>query len=215
MKLKTTLIGLVLLLAGAIQGANAALLYDEGASGDLSNDNLAPTALLALTAGSNVVTGGALSDPFDRDIFTINVGAGQQLVGVVLDTYLSGDDQSFFAVAAGNSIASLVSTPALLGNALIGAAPGAMQGDNVLDDLGALTFPGSTGFAGPLGPGAYTFWIQETTSGIREYALDFQVRGATVPVPSSLALLALAALGLRRRFRLRPHVAGSGAQCQH
>ena len=201
MKIRTTLFGLILLLAGAFQGANAALLYDEGVSGDLSGDNLSPTALMALAAGSNVVTGGALSSPLDRDIFTVTVGAGQQLVGIVLDTYLSGDDQSFFAVAAGNTIASLFDTTVLLGNALIGGSPGNMQGDNVLDDLGTGTFPGSTGFAGPLGPGAYTFWIQETTSGIREYALDFQVRGSAVPLPSSLALLAIAVFALRRQQR--------------
>ena len=156
---------------------------------------------MALAAGSNVVTGGALSSPLDRDIFTVTVGAGQQLVGIVLDTYLSGDDQSFFAVAAGNTIASLFDTTVLLGNALIGGSPGNMQGDNVLDDLGTGTFPGSTGFAGPLGPGAYTFWIQETTSGIREYALDFQVRGSAVPLPSSLALLTIAVFALRRQQR--------------
>ena len=89
MKIRTTLFGLILLLAGAFQGANAALLYDEGVSGDLSGDNLSPTALMALAAGSNVVTGGALSSPLDRDIFTVTVGAGQQLVGIVLDTSLT------------------------------------------------------------------------------------------------------------------------------
>ena len=197
MKLKATLFGLILLIAGAFQSANAALLYDESVSGDLSDDNLSPTALMALAAGSNVVSGGVLASPLDRDIFSITVGAGQQLVGIVLDTYVSGDDQSFFAVAAGNTIASLFDTTALLGNALIGAAPGAMPGDNILDDLGSGTFPGSTGFAGPLGPGAYTFWIQETTSGIRDYALDFQVRASAVPLPSSLALLAIAIVALR------------------
>ena len=78
----------------------------------------------------------------------------------------------------------------LLGNALIGTAPGQGEGDNVLDDLGNAIF-GGTGFAGPLGPGTYTFWFQETTAGV-DYALSLQV----VPLPPAIWLLGSALLGL-------------------
>jgi hypothetical protein len=202
MRTTTRLCGIIVLTMCAFHNTQAALIYDEGVSGDLSNDNLAPN-LLAVSAGSNVVRGGTTAVPFDRDIFSFSIAADQQLVAIILDTYISGDDQSFFAVAAGNTISSLFSTPALLGNALIGASVGNMEGDDVLDDLGALTFPGSAGFAGALGPGDYTFWIQETTVGIREYALDFQVRGpATVPLPSTFFLL-LPVLALLGKYRAK------------
>lgn len=121
-----------------------------------------------------------------------------ELAALVLDTYDTQDDQGFLAVAAGSQISSLFSPAVLLGNALIGAIPGAMEGDDVLDNLGTAIF-GGTGFVGALGAGTYTFWIQETTGSVPEYALDFQVR-STVPVPSSLLLLLAAVALLRRRF---------------
>ncbi len=200
--LKASLMALLLLAASFMHSAHASLIFDEAVAGDLSDDNLAPS-YVALGAGSTIITGTALANPFDRDIFRITVPDGQELAAIVLAAYISGDDQSFFAVAAGNTISSLVSPNALLGNALIGAAPGAMQGDDILDNLGALTFPGSAGFSGALGPGDYTFWLQEVTVGIREYALDFQLRSSSVPLPSTVPLFLLGLLGvaLRRRHR--------------
>ncbi|MCR9106219.1 MAG: PEP-CTERM sorting domain-containing protein [Gammaproteobacteria bacterium] len=198
MKTITQYCWLMLLTATLAGTANAGIIHDEGASGDLSDNNLAPTAL-AIAPGSNIVTGSTTASPLDRDIFSITIAAGQELVAILLDTYNASDDQSFFAVAAGNTVSSLVSLPALLGNALIGATAGAMEGDDVLDDLGALTFAGSTGFSGALGPGTYTFWLQETTVGIPGYALDFQVRGGgEIPLPATVWLLLPALLMLRR-----------------
>ncbi|GAB5453547.1 MAG: hypothetical protein Hals2KO_38750 [Halioglobus sp.] len=198
--IRKSLLALIVLGALGVQSAHADLIYDEAVAGDLSDDNLAPS-LIPIVEGSTIVTGSTTASPLDRDIFTFNIPAGQELVAVILQAYIAGDDQSFFAVAEGPTIASLLNPAALLGNALIGATPGAMQGDDVLDDLGALTFPGSTGFSGPLGPGTYTFWIQETTVGIREYALDFQVRSSTVPLPSTILLLITACALLRRKPR--------------
>jgi len=208
MNMTTKLCGVLLSACLATHTAQATVIYDEGISGDLSGDNLLPT-MLAVSEGSNVVTGSATSFPLDRDIFTFNVAADQQLVAIILDTLVSGDDQSFFAVASGNSIASLGSPADLLGNALIGNLAGTMQGDDLLDDLGAGTFPGSTGFTGALGPGTYTFWIQETTRGIQEYALDFQVRTA-VPLPSTLALLLAGMMLLRKKNRGQTTVSRNG-----
>ncbi len=198
--IRNSLLALIVLSALGMQSANADLIYDEAVAGDLSDDNLAPS-LIPLVEGSTIVTGSTTASPLDRDIFTFTVPTGQELVAVILQAYIAGDDQSFFAVAEGATIASLLNPAALLGNALIGATPGAMQGDDVLDDLGALTFPGSTGFSGPLGPGTYTFWIQETTVGIREYALDFQTRSSEVPLPSTVLLLLTACALLRRKTR--------------
>ncbi len=198
MRVITAVLYPIILAAALMNPAEAGIIYDEGLSGDLSDDNLAPTTL-AIAPGSNLVSGSTTASPLDRDIFSITIAAGQELVAILLSTYDANDDQSFLAVAGGGSISSLVSLPSLLGNALIGASAGAMQGDDVLDDLGALTFAGSTGFTGALGPGVYTFWIQETTVGIPGYTLDFQVSG-DVPIPSTLLLL-LPVLGLLRRKR--------------
>jgi len=180
----------------AAQAASAGVIHDESVSGDLSDDNLAPT-LLMVSAGSNTVAGRTTSDPFDRDIFSFTVGAGFELAAVILDSYVSDDNQGFFAVAEGAQIASLFNPAVLLGNSLIGDAVGAMVGDDVLDNLGNAVF-GGTGFMGALGAGTYSFWIQETTGAV-DYVLDFQLR-ATVPAPSSLLLL-LPALALVRRRR--------------
>jgi hypothetical protein len=177
-------------------GASALPVYDESVSGDLSDNNLAPTAVL-VGEGSNVVTGSTSSSPLDRDIFSLTIAAGFELAAIVLDVYNSADDQGFFAVEAGNQITSLFSPASLLGNTLIGALPGATVGNDVLDDLGNALF-GGTGFVGALGPGTYAFWIQETSGRVPQYALDFQVR-RTVPLPATLLLLLPALLVLMRR----------------
>lgn len=178
-------------------GVSAAVIHSESISGDLSGDNLAPT-LLMLAEGSNVVTGSTTASPIDRDFFTFTVAAGLELAAVVLDVYDTNDDQGFFAVAEGSQITALFSPAVLLGNALIGMAPGAMEGDDVLDNLGAAVF-GGAGFVGALGAGTYTFWIQETQGSVPEYALDFQLRASAVPLPSPLFLLLPALLLMGRR----------------
>ena len=55
-----------------------------------------------------------------------------------------------------------------------------------------------TGFDGPLGPGTYTFWIQEGSDQIG-YTIDFVV--TPVPEPGSALLIALTAGGLLMRRR--------------
>jgi hypothetical protein len=68
---------------------------------------------------------------------------------------------------------------------------------NILDDM-ALPSNGSSGFAGSLASGDYTFWIQELAPGNYSYRFNFIVEPATpVPLPAGVWLLggALAALG--------------------
>ncbi|MFK7975437.1 MAG: hypothetical protein AB8C02_04840 [Halioglobus sp.] len=183
-----------------VAGANAAIIYDESVSGDLSSDNFAPT-LLMVAEGSNVVNGSTTALPLDRDFFSFTVPVGLELAALVLDVYDTEDDQGFLAVAEGNQIAALFDASVLLGNALIGVAPGAMEGDDILDNLGVAGF-GGTGFVGALGAGTYTFWIQEVSGSVPEYALDFQlsqIQTHAVPLPSSLLLMVAAIALLRRR----------------
>ena len=77
-----------------------------------------------------------------------------------------------------------------------------------MEDLGDLTFDGSTGFSGPLAAGSYTFWIQETSVGIERYALDFQLREAQVSVPIPALLMLPALWLLYRRARAKGTLSG-------
>lgn len=191
----------VVALVAALSASQAATAaYVESVSGDLSNDATAPTGL-TVSAGSNVVTGSTITSPFDRDIFSFTLAANQQLDSIVLNSYTgpAGGNGSFFAVQSGSGI-NTGNAGAHLGNELIGQAVGIQQGDDVLDDMGTPRFGSSPGFTGALGPGTYTFWIQET-AGPLAYSLDFQV--SEVPLPAAAWLFGSALLGLGALKRRR------------
>ncbi len=175
--------------------ASAATLYSETASGDLSGNRLSPTALGTLTLGSNVLSGATGSG--DRDYFTITVAAGQTLSEITLLTYQSTDGRSFLGVQSGSTFTedpNAANVANILGYTHFGFATPAAQGTNILDDLG--TGFGAIGFAGTLGPGTYTFWLQQLGAPT-VYSLDF----VTVPAPGAagLTLVTLAFAGRRRR----------------
>lgn len=170
-------------------GAQAATVWDEATNGDLSGDGSAPT-LLVTGFGSNLVfgdTGGS-----DYDIFSIEVPVGAVLSGVVLQpgTTVAGG-VSFLALEAGGQFTQplpLASAVGLLGwthydEGLIGV--------NLLPSLGTPR-AGSTGFAGPLPVGSYTFFVQDT-SGSPSFGFDLQI--SPVPEPGALPI-GMAALGL-------------------
>jgi hypothetical protein len=71
---------------------------------------------------------------------------------------------------------------------------------DILPEMG-IPVLGSTGFTPPLGPGTYSFWVQELSTGTFAYGFDLQL--TPLPEPTSLALLLLgipAVLYARRRF---------------
>ncbi|MBD2597554.1 PEP-CTERM sorting domain-containing protein [Nostoc sp. MBR 210] len=191
--MKSLLLGIGATLFFASNAHAATLIYDEAdpVNGDLSGDNLNPT-VVNLSVGSNQISGSTTGNPnLDRDFFTFTIPVGRQLSQVILTNYVgldgTGANQGFLAVQRGSSITSLTNNPPLLGAALIGAAPGTLQGDNVLDDVGTATSIQGSNFvgfrSGRLGAGTYTFWIQETAGGIQNYTLDFVT---TVPEPSTI-----------------------------
>lgn len=201
------LVVMLLVQAGLAASAVATTIHDEALDGELSGTAGSPT-VLATALGSNVVigqVGGASccnpSDPTGRDVFTITIAPGQILSQVVLQLYGEPAQNSYLAVEAGPVITSFESAAALLGSALVGSLPGATQGDDLLDDLGAALidgFPvGGAGFAPPLGPGQYTFWFQERDPDLVPYALDFVI----VPEPSTALLVGLGLGALTRRRR--------------
>ncbi len=171
----------------AAAGANAAVIWDEGVNGDLSNDELAaPTVLGALAVGSNEVI--ATIDPFaspidEFDSFTFDVPAGTILDQVILtsySTFTGGDGTSGIVAWDGPN-----ATAPFLGGAGFGAAD---AGSDIIT-----TYDPS----GDLGPGTYTFSIREFGGPGASYSLDFVV----VPTPGAAGLLAVAGLAAARRRR--------------
>jgi hypothetical protein len=186
--------------------AAAAVAYDEGVSGDLSNNGLAPT-LISLGVGSNTISGTSGRDQagvIDRDYFTFTLGANEALtaINVLQGTVPIG--LSFIGVQTGNQVTVSPTTTTAAG--LLGWThyDASDVGTNILDDMG-IAANGSTGFTGPLGPGTYAFWVQEASPGTATYAFDFVV--AQAPEPSTwlmmLAGFGLAGVALRRGRRLQ------------
>ncbi len=162
----------------------------------LSNDNLNPT-FVSLFPDISKILGSTTFEPLDRDFVTFTVPEGQVLDQIIWGLYETTEDQSFFAIAAGNQITSLDDASVLLGTALISVNDVAT---NILDDLGRAVLGGS-GFSGPLGAGNYTLWYQETSADTI-YGYTIVLASATVPEPTMgmvPAFLGLTVLSRRRR----------------
>ncbi len=151
----------------------AASSYDEAASGDLSGDGAAPTAL-TVSAGSNVITG--TTGNTDRDYAAFSVPAGHQLTAINVNAYQSGSTQSFVAIAAGSQITSTTDASVLLGYKLFTAAD---VGTDIMPAMGMATTGANAaqGFTAPLPAGDYTFWVQEIAgdAGSTAYAFDLVI----------------------------------------
>lgn len=162
--------------------AHAATVYDETANGDLSDNNLSPTSI-SLGVGQNLILGSTVHEPtLDRDFFTVTVGAGRTLNAVLLSSFTNTDDLSFIGYTVGGPFTAL-DLSGVEGWGLIGGPPGVSVGGDVLSFLAG----------GPVGPGTYSFWLQET-SGSTTYTLDYQV--SAVPLPAALPLFFSGLLGL-------------------
>jgi hypothetical protein len=185
-----------------------AIIFDEAVSGDLSNNKAAPTAL-TLTAGSNSVIGTVNgfppggTDPQDWVSFTIPTGF--VMTSYVNAKYDSTDPQGFTGFQFGSSfsgdefMAGSYAGYAHFGTAATnpdGTPPASTVGVNLLPLMADPSFaPGTTGFTPPLGPGTYTFLIQQGNPVTTSYQFDMTVR--SVPEPgSSLCLLVLGGLAI-------------------
>lgn len=174
----------------------AATVYNETVSGDLSNSGLSPS-VISLGPGSNQIFGSTgRGTVIDRDYFTVNIGAGLDLVGItVLPGTQSGGAVSFIGLQAGSQVT--VSTAATDATGLLGwwhYGPSDIN-TNILPEM-AVPSMGSSGFKTPLGPGSYSFWIQDFNSGTFNYGFDLQVATAPVgpaPEPGTLGTVLVGA----------------------
>ena len=182
----------LLLFSAAVSDAMVA--YDESVSGDFSPDFAAPTPV-SFSNGANTIIGdigangegGVVFGPSgnDSDRFTFTVPAGSQISSLTVDVYDATGN-----VGAGSLIAYVAS--------------GAFSSDTD-NDNNALFSAGSgdilpTLAGGPLGPGAYSFWLQETASSTIDYQVTFT---QVVPEPSAATLFVGAGALMRRRRRRR------------
>lgn len=181
--------------------------WDESLQGEASDDRWAPTLLLFDVAGTaangetghNVVSGRIGRDAsgvVDRDYFRFVVPEGFALAELRVGQQTQfGGAGSFIGLAAGAVMpvpADATTAAGLLGWRVAGPLD---RGSNVLDDM-ASSGNGASGFAGTLGAGEYSVWLQELAAGSFVYRYNFVL--SPVPEPASITLAALGLCLLRR-----------------
>ena len=188
----------VLALAPAAPAPAAlGVLWDESTDGDLSTDPASPTPIV-LAVGTNTIRGSVISPADTRDYITFTIPPGQQLTALRQRAYVDvpggfGANRGYNAFNSGST--SLVpnnmnGASFLGGNHIDPLTPGT----DMLATLAGAPLAG-TGFSVPLGPGTYSYLIQQTGPEENGYELEFVVSGPTgVPAMSSYALAAMAAL---------------------
>lgn len=193
---------LIICLIALSLNVTAALAFsvDEATDGDLSGIEQVPT-VLELSLGDNIIAGSAGSVGLnqDYDIFTFRVSSNMVLSSITVNAYEPSNGVSFLGVQAAASQWTAGKGNGITGSDLSGwTLFGANDiGTDVLPTM-STALSGASGFDLPLGPDDYVFLIQDTGSAIN-YELNFTA--SPVPLPASLPLLGLAALGLLRRRR--------------
>ena len=171
--------------------AQAAILWDESVSGDLTNNQAAPITF-TLSSGTNAIIGSlrTSSAADNQDWIALTVPVGLQLSAVVLAAYTSTDAQGFTGVQSGTNFVGSVNSPAsYLGYAHFGTGPQNV-GLDILPMMGDTNLAaGAQGFLPPLPSGTYTFLIQQTGTSQTGYQFDYVV--TPIPEPSALLLVGL------------------------
>ncbi len=190
------------LLASGVSLLHGATIYRESVSGDFSNSGLSPTQV-TVGLGSNQIFGttGNAGSGIDRDYFTITIPANEALTGItVLAGTTSGGATSFIGLQAGPQVTlpTNASTAAgLLGWWHYGPSD---VGSDILSKI-AIPVNGAIGFTTPLGPGQYSFWVQDFNAGAFNYGFDLAVAAAAAtPEPATWGLLVAGlCVAIRRR----------------
>jgi hypothetical protein len=140
---------IALLLLALASALPAAVVHNEATNGDLSNNGNAPTALGAFAAGTHSVISTSVNS--DIDNFTFTIPPGLTLAQIVPTAYAGDDETAFIGLQAGTTIDNTGAT--LMGWQHFGPTMGNMN-TNLLPFMAP----------GPLGPGSYTIWIQQTNA---------------------------------------------------
>jgi hypothetical protein len=189
----------VLAVSLAALAAHADVTWDEFADGDLSTDPNTPTPL-TFGLGGNIIIGSVHSPADSRDYITFTIPQGMALASLYqhqwqdLDTGGAGDT-GFHALNEGSTsfIPGEDTIAFFLGAAHMIQVP---HGTDLLPELAVTDF-GNIGFSIPLGPGTYSYLVQQTGVENTGYALEFVV----TPAPGAAALFGLTTIGAARRRR--------------
>ncbi len=190
-----------LILSGAALNISAAIIYNESA-GDLSNFGNAPTPL-ALLEGENQILGTLSSSPngTDSDYFTFTVPGGLDLTAIlVLPGTTTGPLGTYFGVQSGDQVTVPPAAADLTG--LLGFTYYLAGNGNIITDVG-VGGNGATGFIPPLGPGTYSFVLQDTGEGSFDYGLSFQLLATAPEGGPGILGCALAFAGVAAMKRLK------------
>jgi len=180
---------LCFVIAESAWGATA---WNESSSGDLSNNQLAPTPI-TLTNGINSLIGN-LSAGDSQDWVAVTVPPGRVLSQYLQVAY-SQTDVSFTGFHSGATFTGNAGDAgSYAGYTHFGAT--FASGTDLLPLMNGA--PGSSGFTIPLAAGSYTFLLQQASGIPTGYQVDFNV----VPESATFGFLASAVLlswGRRRR----------------
>lgn len=175
---------IVLLLAALAAPASAAIIHDESVNGDLATNPAAPTPI-AFPVGSSTIIGttGNTTGIIDRDYVTFTLGPGQLLTGLTL-LGLAPDNIAFTSFNAGN--VGVIPSGATIGDFLAGLHISAANiGANlmILFDTASVT---TNSLPTPdLGPGTYTYLIQQASPILQSYSLEFIIQEPVPTAPST------------------------------
>ena len=212
-------LAILLLLVSGVSSftstCRAGIVYSEITNGTLSHTQATPTNLGSVGLGDNTVTA-TIGGSNTQDWITINVPGGLNLTSIVLVAYSSTDAQGFTGFQSGSTFAgSAFTAGSYEGYAHFGtgATNGSLPATNLVgtDLMPIMANPadaaGSQGFTPPLGPGNYSFLIQQLGASTN-YEFDYVASATAVPEPSPLLLLgvvcpALMLCTFARRARAR------------
>jgi hypothetical protein len=180
MKLLATLV----LSAALAFPAHAAIVHDEGVNGDISTNPNAPTPIVFAVGANRVIgsvrNGGTPADP--RDYLTFTIPPGAMLTPLTLVAF-APTNIAFASFNSGSTswIPAFDTDPFFLAGIHVNTSA---IGLDLMEQFVCCAVT-SNALPGPfLGPGTYTFLIQQTNNITTSYTLDFVLQAA-VPADAS------------------------------